>query len=120
MVDETASTAEQTVSVQELIQMAPPLPLVSPFVSGTPCVTPDGEHGVVVSASLILEGPDSRGGTRQYIASYWEEAGLHVRRGASLCADSNLTVRVGGRTRKFHAGELRIVTRRDLVVTGDE
>ena len=120
MVEETASTARETISVQELIESPDPLPLVAPFVLGTPCITPNGEQGSIVSDSLILEGPDGRGGTRQFIASYWQEAGLHLRRGASLCPQSTLEVRVGSNTQRFHAGELRIVTRRDLIVRRGE
>ncbi len=117
MVDETASTLRETMTVQELIEGTGPVPLVAPFVSGTPCVAPDGQEGHIVSESLILEGPDGRDGTRQFIASYWQEARLHVSRGAHLCSESTLQVRAGHKTRRLHAGEIRIVTRRDLVST---
>ncbi len=120
MVEETASATPQTMSVEELIGAATPLPLVAPFVSGTPCVTPDGHHGHIVSDSLILEGPDGRGGTRKFIASYWQEARLHVSRGAKLCTESTIQVRVGGKVRRFHAGDLKIVTRHELVVPEEE
>ncbi|MGE5619142.1 MAG: hypothetical protein ACM3US_07780 [Sphingomonadaceae bacterium] len=116
MVEEVKSAVENTLSVQELLAEPSPLPLVSPFVSGTPCVTPEGESGTVVSDTLILEGPDGRGGTRQFVASYWDEARLHVGRGANLCAESTLRVRVQGKIRRFHAGEVRVVVRRDLAV----
>lgn len=118
MVEDLKSAAQDTLSVQELLEDPNPLPLIAPFVSGTPCVTPDGERGTIVSDTLILEGPDGRGGTRKFIASYWQEARLQLSRGATLCAESTLRVRVQGKVRRFHAGEVRIVVRRDLA--GDD
>ncbi len=118
MIENAESTAPETLSVQELLEDKRPLPLIAPFVSGTPCVTPDGERGTVVSDTMILEGPDGRGGSRKFIASYWQEARTHVSRGATLCSESTLRVRSKDRIRRFHAGELRIVVRPDLL--GDD
>ena len=123
MVQKTEAAAENTfqnsLSVQELLEHAEPLPLVAPFISGTPCVTPDGEQGIIVSDTMILEGPDGSGGIRKYIASYWQEAKLHISRGAALCSESTLRVRSRDRIRRFHAGEIRIIVRRDLIAADD-
>lgn len=113
------NTVQNLLGVQELLEHADPLPLVAPFVSGTPCVTPDDEQGVIVSDTMILEGPDGTGGKRKYIASYWQEAKLHASRGATLCSESTLRVRSRDRIKRFHAGELRIVIRRDLACSDD-
>lgn len=115
----TENTLQDLLGVQELLEHPDPLPLVAPFISGTPCVTPDGEPGCIVSDTMILEGPDGTGGTRKYIASYWQEAKLHASRGATLCSESTLRVRSRDRIRRFHAGELRIAIRRDLACTDD-
>lgn len=119
MIEDLKSTSPDSLSVQELLEWTEALPLVAPFVSGTPCVTPDGEQGNVVSDTLILEGPDGRGGTRKFIASYWQEARLHVSRGGTLCAESTLRVRSRDRIRRFHAGEIRVIIRRDLACVDD-
>ncbi len=119
MVEDVKSTSLDTLSVKELLEDKNPLPLIAPFVSGTPCLTPDGEQGSVVSDTLILERTDEQGNTRKFIASYWEEARLQVSRGAILGAESTLRVRSQGRIRRFHAGELRIVVRRDLMSSDD-
>ncbi len=120
MVENVKSAPQDTLSIQELLEDPNPLPLVAPFVSGTPCVTPDGEPGTIVSDTLILEGPSGRGGTRRLIASDWQEARLHVRRGATLCSESSLRIRSQGRIRRFHAGEVRIAVRRDLAISDEE
>jgi len=117
MVEDVKQTSRETLSVQELLEDSGPLPLVAPFVSGTPCLTPEGDQGTIESATLILEGPNGRGGTRRYIASHWEEARLQAKRGATLCAESTVRVRSQGRIRRFHAGEIRIIIRRDLAVS---
>lgn len=119
MIENVKSTCQESVSIQELLEDAKPLPLVAPFVSGTPCVTPDGEQGTIVSDTLILEGEDGKGGTRKFIASYWQEAKLHANRGAKLGAESSLRVRSVDRIRRFHAGEIRIIVRRDLACNDD-
>lgn len=115
----TKNTPQNSLGIQELLEHAGPLPLVAPFVSGTPCITPDGEPGSIVSDTMILEGPDGLGGTRKFIASYWQEAKLHASRGAALCGESTLRVRSRDRIRRFHAGELRIAIRRDLACSDD-
>ena len=48
------NTVQNLLGVQELLEHTDPLPLVAPFVSGTPCVTPM-MAGVIVSDTMILE-----------------------------------------------------------------
>jgi len=108
-----------TMEIKELLKDTNPLPLVAPFISGTPVVTPDGETGTVVSDTLILEGADGGGGGRKYIASYWQEARMHVARGAAFCDESTLRVRSKGKIRRFHAKDLRVVARPELASTDE-
>jgi len=108
-----------TIGINELLVDPNPLPLIAPFISGTPVITPDGEAGNVVSDTMILEGSDGKGGSRKYIASYWQEARMHVARGANLCDESTLRVRSKGRIRRFPAGDLRVVARPDLASTDE-
>ena len=106
-----ADATKETVTLQQLLESEGRLPLVTPFVSGTPVILPDGSAGTVESNELVLTSPEGR----QRVASYWPEARTHVKRGAVLAADSMLKVRTGAEVRAFHAGELRIVVRKDLL-----
>ena len=111
MAEESKTAADNTATIEELLDDQLPIPLIAPFVSGTPCLTPDGEVGTIVSDAIILEAPADQGG-RKFIASYWDEARLHAHRGAKVADDSSLRVRSRGRIRRFPAKDVRIVVRR--------